>query len=107
MKTEITALPVERDESGYWTHPAYSSLCAEREHVPIEEFDTWLNHHGLEWSYNSLECSEDPTAIREYELNGSFAKWHPIDPGYGWFVGSIHDSEDGPVCIWLRNKVAL
>ncbi|EPV6014111.1 hypothetical protein ACV7M7_005021, partial [Escherichia coli] len=20
------------------------------------------------------------------------------------FVGSIHDTEDGPVCVWLRNK---
>ncbi|MCV5421355.1 hypothetical protein OFN47_32105, partial [Escherichia coli] len=26
--------------------------------------------------------------------------------GEGWFVGSIHDTEDGPVCIWLREKVA-
>ncbi|EHL4600861.1 hypothetical protein MPC93_005083 [Salmonella enterica] len=24
--------------------------------------------------------------------------------GEGWFVGSIHDTEDGAVCIWLRNK---
>ncbi|EPV4612083.1 hypothetical protein ACV4SA_004811, partial [Escherichia coli] len=22
----------------------------------------------------------------------------------GWFIGSIHDTEDGPVCVWLRNK---
>ncbi|EPM9900837.1 hypothetical protein ACTTRM_005085, partial [Escherichia coli] len=21
-----------------------------------------------------------------------------------WFIGSIHDTEDGPVCVWLRNK---
>ncbi|EPP0182546.1 hypothetical protein ACUJ2E_005497, partial [Escherichia coli] len=20
------------------------------------------------------------------------------------FIGSIHDTEDGPVCVWLRNK---
>ncbi|HFO4393433.1 TPA: hypothetical protein ACHJWK_005297, partial [Escherichia coli] len=24
--------------------------------------------------------------------------------GDGWFIGSIHDTEDGPVCVWLRNK---
>ncbi|MED9131274.1 hypothetical protein RCM40_10780, partial [Escherichia marmotae] len=24
--------------------------------------------------------------------------------GEGWFIGSIHDTEDGPVCVWLRNK---
>ncbi len=33
--------------------------------------------------------------------------WEPERPeGEGWFVGSIHDTEDGPVCIWLREKVA-
>ncbi|HGV2417417.1 TPA: hypothetical protein ACNCFI_004887, partial [Escherichia coli] len=35
------------------------------------------------------------------------AAWEPERPeGEGWFVGSIHDTEDGPVCIWLREKVA-
>lgn len=24
--------------------------------------------------------------------------------GDGWFIGSIHDTEDGPACVWLRNK---
>jgi hypothetical protein len=29
--------------------------------------------------------------------------WQPSAPaGDGWFIGSIHDTEDGPVCIWLR-----
>ncbi|EJN3771908.1 hypothetical protein NVA45_004960, partial [Escherichia coli] len=32
------------------------------------------------------------------------AAWEPERPeGEGWFIGSIHDTEDGPVCIWLRN----
>ena len=30
--------------------------------------------------------------------------WQPETPaGGGWFVGSIHDTEDGAVCIWLRH----
>ncbi|EHS1468042.1 hypothetical protein KVU04_000898, partial [Salmonella enterica subsp. enterica serovar Typhimurium] len=30
--------------------------------------------------------------------------WQPEAPeGERWFVGSIHDTEDGEVCIWLRN----
>ncbi|PHP29628.1 hypothetical protein CR085_27015, partial [Salmonella enterica subsp. enterica serovar Typhimurium] len=30
--------------------------------------------------------------------------WQPDPPaGNGWFVGSINDTEDGAVCIWLRN----
>ncbi|HFO5431081.1 TPA: hypothetical protein ACHKAL_003391, partial [Escherichia coli] len=33
------------------------------------------------------------------------ASWKPERPeGEGWFIGSIHDTEDGPVCVWLRNK---
>jgi len=27
-------------------------------------------------------------------------------PGEGWFTGSIHDTEDGPVCVWLRPLTA-
>ncbi|MBI0992564.1 hypothetical protein HCI46_10105, partial [Escherichia coli] len=34
------------------------------------------------------------------------AAWEPERPeGEGWFIGSIHDTEDGPVCVWMRNKV--
>ncbi|WRH15744.1 hypothetical protein GC087_24405 (plasmid) [Pantoea sp. JZ2] len=27
-------------------------------------------------------------------------------PGEGWFTGSIHDTDDGPVCVWLRPLTA-
>lgn len=36
---------------------------------------------------------------------GDLSSWQPEQPnGEGWFVGSIHDTEDGAVCIWLRAK---
>lgn len=30
--------------------------------------------------------------------------WQPSMPeGEGWFIASIHDTEDGPVCLWIRH----
>jgi hypothetical protein len=35
--------------------------------------------------------------------DADISEWIPTPPaGEGWFIGSIHDTEDGPVCYWLR-----
>ena len=101
----ITAVPVERDdEYGFWTHPAFDELCGDREGVPAAEFHEWLAINGLEYSMDELCFCGYELAQAEYEINGSFTQWQPEPPtGEGWFIGSIHDSEDGPVCIWFRN----
>ncbi|EJK3611927.1 hypothetical protein NLA20_005165, partial [Escherichia coli] len=56
-----------------------------------------------QWTIRSMD--ED-----DFDLDAAgpdIAAWEPERPeGEGWFVGSIHDTEDGPVCIWLREKVA-
>ncbi len=32
--------------------------------------------------------------------------WQPSKPaGDGWFTFPIHDTEDGPICVLLRQKV--
>ena len=38
----------------------------------------------------------DSEGFPEYNAHNEFS-------GDGWFVGSIHDTEDGPICIWLRH----
>lgn len=56
--------------------------------------------NGLEWKVSYLDDEEiDP------DVDGcDISTWQPDPPaGNGWFVGSIHDTEDGAVCIWLRN----
>lgn len=97
---KITALPVERDEYGHWTHPEYAKFCSYREYIHIDEFSAWVKSHGLEWAVRY--CYED-----DFDLDSDGADisaWKPECPdGEGWFVGSIHDTEDGAVCIWLRN----
>lgn len=99
----IMALRVERDHYGQWTHPALDELCGDREGVPTSEFNEWVDQNGLEYSMDELMNCGYEAAQAEYELSGTFTKWQPEQPaGKGWFMGSIYGTEDGPVCIWLR-----
>jgi hypothetical protein len=95
----IVPLPVERDEDGCWTHPDYAKFCGDREFVPEREFDDWIKANRLVWRvvYRSDSIDGGPD-------EGDFSGWEPEKPeGDGWFVGSIHDTENGAVCIWLRH----
>ncbi|WP_333881038.1 hypothetical protein [Atlantibacter hermannii] len=101
MKNLITALPVERDQYGYWTHPVYDAFCDGREYVPTSEFNAWMSENGLEWKVEYRDESDIDPNVDGYDISA----WEPESPaGDGWFVGSIHDTEDGAVCIWLRSK---
>lgn len=98
---KVTPVQVERDQYGYWTHPVYNDFCDGREHIPTDEFNAWMDANGLEWTVDYREEEEIDPAVDGYDIS----KWQPEAPaGDGWFVGSIHDTEDGAVCIWLRNK---
>ncbi|WP_145516114.1 hypothetical protein [Yersinia aleksiciae] len=105
MIKTITAAPVERDGHGFWTHPDFFEPANGNEFGVEGEFDAWkaLNRvvGKLEW----MECEENAEELQaaydtgDYNLN----IWQPKPPaGDGWFMGSIHDTEDGPVCYWLR-----
>lgn len=52
-----------------------------------------------------FEESAPEELIRAWEETGEpdCAKWQPTMPrGEGWFILSIHDTDDGPICIWAR-----
>ncbi len=61
----------------------------------------WMEKNNLQWAIRSMD--ED-----DFNLDADgpdISAWEPERPeGEGWFIGSIHDTEDGPVCVWLRNK---
>lgn len=98
--TKITALPVERDEYGYWTHPIYAAFCGDRDYIQTAEFNEWLKEQGLGWSVSYRDDEDISDEVDSCDISA----WQPETPaGDGWFVGSIHDTEDGAVCIWLRN----
>ncbi|MDU4999988.1 MAG: hypothetical protein E6265_25940 [Enterobacteriaceae bacterium] len=99
MNNKITALPVERDQYGYWTHPEYEKFCDGREHISTDEFNDWMKANGLTWKIVYRDEGDFDPNVDGYDISS----WQPESPdGDGWFVGSIHDIEDGAVCVWLR-----
>ncbi|WP_162988176.1 hypothetical protein [Alcaligenes aquatilis] len=39
--------------------------------------------------------------------SGDFSGWNPSPPqGDGWFIISVHDSDDGPVALWATREPA-
>ena len=62
--------------------------------------------HG--WRKNNLQWTIRTMDEDGFNLDADgpdIASWKPERPeGESWFIGSIHDTEDGPVCVWLRNK---
>jgi len=106
MKHEkITPVAVERDEYGYWTHPAYAAYCGDRDFIPADEYNQWLREIGMGCAFTLLEYERDSTAQRRYFETGNadVHDWEPSKPdGEGWFIVSICDSDDGPVCTWMR-----
>lgn len=100
----IQPAPVQRDSEGYWTHPAHPAF-QESQHA---EAHAWVDAQRLETSIAYLESeAEDHPAVVAYwgdAGDSNISAWEPPRPeGEGWFVLSIHDTEDwGPVCIWVR-----
>ena len=104
-KRFLNAMDPVRNRNGYWRHPDW----------PEEESDevmkAWLSLIGYEIAMAWLESDEDAEDVQTRYENGDIdiLAWHPKPPaeGEGWFIVSIHDHEDGPVCIWARDKLAV
>lgn len=104
-KNKVFLQPVEatRDQYGFWSNPYYP--LADEGLLSGASFDSWLRLVGHEYSLVMLGDDEDAEDIsnRYFEGDGNASEWQPARPaGDGWFVGSIYDTEDGPVCVWLR-----
>ncbi len=101
----IQAAPVERDSDGYWTHPAHPEF----EEGQDAEAAAWFKAQQLQTHIAYLESeAEDHPAVVAYwgdAGDSNISAWEPPRPeGKGWFVLSIHDTEDwGPVCVWVRH----
>lgn len=102
---EFIESPVMRDELGHWTHPAWPSWNDESG-IP----KSWFTDNGLELYIVEFESDASPEMQAAYfeQGNPSCSAWQPSQPtGNGWFVFSIHDTEDGPVCVWVRKQQDL
>ena len=97
----IAPVPVERDELGFWTHPAWPA--SDDEYIPKQ----WFVDNGLELFVVEFEA-DAPQELQDDWFDDGLAdclKWEPsMPPGEGWFIFSIHDTEYGPICAWVRHK---
>lgn len=102
MKEQIGPIAVHRDPSGWWTHPGFPNFDEGEEAACA----AWIEAQGLVTSYSLLEYEDDdhPSYVDYYENSGSdVSEWNPTPPASdGWFALSIHDTEDGPVFVWVR-----
>ncbi|WP_028715664.1 hypothetical protein [Pantoea ananatis] len=100
---EISAHEVVRDRWGHWTHPFYYSPPEDREFALPGAFNDWLKANNLKSATSWMENEVEERQMNRFWKTGDCSDWTPAKPpGEGWFTGSIHDTDDGPVCVWLR-----
>lgn len=104
----IVPVDVVRDDDGWFCHPQYFSEpeWEDPESMTLEQFEKYVAERGVETAITSLE-SDDPEANDRYCEDGQVdcSAWEPSKPdGEGWFMLSIHDTEDGPICVWGRRR---
>ncbi|WP_404851738.1 hypothetical protein P5M00_22555 (plasmid) [Enterobacter asburiae] len=99
----IVPVDAERDEHGYWTHPALVRSDCE---TPAE-LRYWLRTHGLACFVMTMRDEAPEAFAAGFTDEAPDARgWIPEPPDDdGWFLGSVHDTCDGPVCYWFRNNV--
>ncbi len=91
-------------EWGY-VHPEYFDF-GEEEWVLQSVWKAWLDENNLEERVVILENEDTPFRDKYFEEGAcDLREWSPTKPeGDGWFMGSLFDTEEGPYCVWLRNK---
>jgi len=97
----IDAVPVVRGENGDWSHPGLPSF-EDEDIAPVYQ---WLAEQQLIVTQVELEGDAPPEISERYFEAGEpdFSYWEPSKPtGDGWFMLSIHDTEDGPCCWWAQ-----
>lgn len=98
----------QRDKDGYWTHP--DLLCGDEN--PDATFVAWLKRLGFVCKITTLESDSSPEAeavqARYDTGDHDVLAWEPKPPASdgwcdGWWLASIHDTEEGIVALWLCN----
>ncbi len=104
----IQPVKPQRDACGWWTHPDFPEPADGNEYFAPGEFEAWLEANGVECATRLMDGEvepDSPAALAWETLDCDCAAWSPQPPeGEGWFLVSIHDTEDGPCAVWLRRK---
>ncbi|QMV54108.1 hypothetical protein [Ewingella americana] len=106
MKQIQPLTPVRTKEGyGYWTHPDFFVPANGNEYGVPGEFEAWAKAQAVEVYTLSLDADPAADDIQAaYEAGeADVSAWNPTPPvGKGWFLASVHDTEDGPYSVWLR-----
>lgn len=106
-KRFLNAMDPVRSRDGYWLHPDWPVLDEGED----QKERAWLKLIGFETSLVWMTNDEDAEDVLTRWQNGDtdILAWEPKPPAddAGWFIVSIHDHEDGPVCVWARDTLAV
>lgn len=99
----IQPLSINRDLDGWWSHLDY--LPEFDDEITEAQFNGSCARRQIETKISYMEADVEPEIVDTYMNDGqiNYSAWdiqHPAEPG--WFILSIHDAEDGSVCIWGR-----
>jgi len=97
----IIAAEVKRDEQGYWTHPALARSGCETS----AELSYWLRTNKLQCFVMTMRDEAPEAFAAGFTDEAPDARgWIPEPPDDdSWFLGSVHDTGEGPVCYWFRH----
>lgn len=95
------AVPVERDEDGYWMHPGlpWDDIPEDADCTP------WISKWGFVPAFVSMEFDAADELMDRYMAQNSAdcSYWTPTQPeGDDWFLAAIYDTEEGPYAMFLR-----
>ena len=89
----------KRDQYGYYIHPQCPRWD---ESTTKKERDKWLSDNQYALGFDTLESSGSE-ACRDKYAGGSvdISSWEPVLSHHNAILISIHDSDDGPVALYL------
>jgi hypothetical protein len=103
--TIMTLGPVElvRDKLGHVSHPGIPwSAFGEGDDCGAQ-FIAWGFELATVWFEG--DASEDVVDRYFEQADPDVRAWNPTAPdGAGWFLASLHDTESGPCCLWIRHR---
>jgi hypothetical protein len=98
--TQISEELVKRDEYGFWSHSVFDEF-GDEEIIP----EDWFTSRGVKVASVKFEYDAPEELQNDWFEDGEpdCSAWNPSRPeGDGWFVLSIHDTDDGPICVWAH-----
>lgn len=104
---QLEPAEIIRSEMGTWTHPEYAKYLAEKfddaEWIDRKDWGELKRHFNIDTATFWMEGHVNPDDWETMMDACDISKWNPIAPN-GFFLISIHFSEDDAYALFARNK---